>query len=392
MKTENCPDRPGSVMASPSARSRSITVIGSGIAGCAACLGLTRRGLDVIWIAPDTRLENKPGESLAAASLPVLENLGLDHLLLDPEHRKALLSFTAWGSDMLLERHGAAQPGGMGYVIDRRHFEAALVHETRRKSGVHWIDGSLAAFARGKAGWVLTTSDGEMREVSLLVDATGRRAMVGRTQARQRRLDRLVAAYAFLHQSGSDIDPTPATLIEAVEDGWWYATLLADRRLALNFYTDPDLLPRKIGQRQDLWKTMVEATRYVRRWVESADYQLSGPPHLASAGTVWLEETAGPDWLAIGDAAISFDPLSSHGMTTALWTGEQAADAVARTLDGDGTALDQYSARLRSGVEDYVAGRRNIYARETRFARHPFWQRRQNAGSVASDPEKSAGH
>jgi 2-polyprenyl-6-methoxyphenol hydroxylase-like FAD-dependent oxidoreductase len=361
-----------------SPKSWPVAVIGGGIAGCAACLGLARRGVEAVWIGPDVTLGSKPGESLAAASLPVLENLGVDQLLADPAHRKAWVNFSAWGSDALLERHAAAQPGGTAYVISRGHFETALIHETRLKPGIHRLDAALAAFEHDETGWTLTSDTGAVVRARLVIDATGRRATICRTQTRQRRLDRLVAAYAFLHQVELDIDPTPATVIEAVSDGWWYATLLADRRLTINFYSDPDLMPRKIGQRADVWRQMVGQTRHIGRWIESAGYELAGPPDLASAGTVWLDQAAGPGWLATGDAAISFDPLSAHGMTTALWTGDEAAAAAARTLEGDEAALDDYAARLRYGVEQYIRERRTIYARERRFAHHPFWQRRQN--------------
>lgn len=362
-----------------------VAVLGGGIAGCAAVLRLAQFGIEVAWIAPETPFEDKPGESLAAAALPVLEELGLAALLADPAHRQSQVSFTSWGSDVLLERHAAAQPGGLGHVIDRARFEAGLIAETVSHAGITRLHDHVLAVNRQTKGWTLSTTSGATISAERIIDATGRKSQLGREHSRQKRLDRLVAAYTFLTQAETDIDPTPATIIEAVPGGWWYATLLADRRLALNFYSDPDLLPRRIGQRQDLWQALVADTRYVCQWVESAGYALCGPPGLASAGTVWLEHAAGADWMAVGDAAISFDPLSAHGMTTALWTGVEAAKAVARAVGGDEKALDDYARRLRLGVDHYLADRRAIYARERRFTHHPFWHRRLHDAEPA-DP------
>lgn len=353
-----------------------VAVLGGGIAGCAAVLRLAQFGIEVAWIAPQTVFEDKPGESLAAAALPLLEELGLAPLIVDPAHRPSQASFTSWGSDALLERHAAGQPGGLGHVIDRARFEANLIAETTRHITINRLHDSVLCVDRHATGWSVVATSGTTISADLIIDATGRKSLLGRKESRQRRLDRLVAAYAFLSQAETDIDPTPATIIEAVPSGWWYATLLADRRLALNFYSDPDLLPRRIGQRPDLWQAFIADTRYIRQWVESAGYALSGPPGLASAGTVWLEHAAGADWLAVGDAAISFDPLSAHGMTTALWTSIEAGKAAARALGGDDTALEDYARRLRLGVDHYFGERRAIYARELRFALHPFWQRR----------------
>ncbi|ODT50547.1 glycine oxidase maturase GoxB [Devosia sp. 63-57] len=360
-----------------------VAVIGGGIAGCAAALTLAQQGIAVAWIAPETVFEDKPGESLAAAALPLLDELGLGALLADPAHRQSQASYTSWGSDALLERHAAAQPGGLGHVIDRPRFEASLIAETAALADITRLRDTVLTVQRQPGAWTLSTASGATLSADLVIDATGRKSLLGRAQARQKRVDRLVAAYAFLSQVETDIDPTPATIIEAVSGGWWYATLLADRRLALNFYSDPDLLPRRIGQRPDLWQALVADTRYISQWVESAGYALSGPPGLASAGTVWLEQAAGSDWLAVGDAAISFDPLSAHGMTTALWTGVEAAKAAAKAIGGDHDALADYATRLRLGVEHYLGERRSIYARERRFTSHPFWQRRLHDADLA---------
>jgi flavin-dependent dehydrogenase len=39
---------------------------------------------------------------------------------------------------------------------------------------------------------------------------------------------------------------------------------------------------------------------------------------------------AGADWMAVGDAAASFDPLSSQGIATAVMMGARAGAALAR--------------------------------------------------------------
>ena len=354
-----------------------VAVVGGGIAGCAACLALSRRGIGAVWVAPAMPAADIPGESLAAAAPPLLDNLGVGHLLDDPAHRREQSGYTSWGSAALLERHAAAQAGGSGHVLDRRRFEDGLAEAARRCGEIRVIDRPLADFRHTGTGWMLSTDAGQRVGARILIDATGRRATIGRRLGRFRRLDRLVAACAFLRQVEADIDPTPATLIEAVEDGWWYATLLADRRLVINFYSDPDLMPRRIGSDLTIWKELAGRTSYISRWIDSAGYALSQPPRLATAGTAWLDDAAGADWLAVGDAAASFDPLSAHGMTTALWTGIEAAQAAARMLAGDVSAAQDYAARLRAGVAHFSRERGIIYSRETRFCDRQFWQRRQ---------------
>lgn len=354
-----------------------VLVAGGGLAGAAACLTLGERGVPVRWIAPRSPAADKPGESLSAAAEPLLRALGLDRLLGDPVHRRVESTFTCWGSAALRERSRMAHPGGLGHVLDRGRFEGAAISQATDHAAIAVTDGAVASIRRGLAGWTVETDQGELIAAAMLIDATGRAAAIGRRDAALQREDRLVAAYAFLDQVDEGIDPTPATLVEAVPNGWWYATLLADRRLVVNFYSDPDLMPRGLARDESAWRVLVAETCYISRWIETGGFALDGPPSLASAGTTWLSRPAGRDWVAVGDAAAAFDPLSSHGMTTALWTGIEAGKAAHRTLNGAGEALGEYADRVLQGVGRYRADRRRIYAGESRFAGHPFWQRRQ---------------
>ncbi|MGX1100650.1 glycine oxidase maturase GoxB [Amorphus sp. MBR-141] len=364
-----------------------VAVVGGGIAGCAACLSLSRNGVPVTWIVAE-RPAQKPGESLAAAALPLLADLGADHLLAAPAHRQATVSFTSWGSAALVERHASALPGELGLVLDRGRFEADLFELTRGRT-VRLVEASLLDFQRTGSGWTLATDEGHEIAARFLIDATGRRAAIGRRNGGVRRVDRLVAACTVLRQRDTGIDPTPATLIEAVDDGWWYATLLADRRLVVQFYSDPDLMPRGLRSYPALWRELADRTTYISRWIESAGYALTEAPRLATAGTAWLDAASGPGWLAVGDAAAAFDPLSAHGMTTALWTGIHGAAAAAAALDGDLSAAESYAARLRTGVEHFSRERAAVYAREARFHDRPFWRRRRASGPSYHPPAAS---
>ena len=354
-----------------------VLVAGGGMAGMAAAMTLAERGQPVQWLAPPSSLGDKPGESLAAAAEPLLDALGLGDLLSDPHHRRVEVTFSSWGSDALLERHRMARPGGLGHVVGRIRLEAAMAEALGKMPAVQRIEGAFASVRPEGQGWRVTTEAGEAIDAVFLIDATGRNAAIGREFASLERADRLVAACAFLERSDPDVEPTPATIFEAVGEGWWYATLLADGRLAVNYYTDPDLLPRGLGQDLAAWRRLVEGSRYIAQWVETGGFDLSTAPRLASAGTTWLSSPTGKGWVAVGDAAAAFDPLSAHGMTTALWTGIEAGKAVADALEGSPAGLEAYRRNVESGLDRYRKDRRAMYRRETRFTGRKFWHRRQ---------------
>jgi flavin-dependent dehydrogenase len=114
----------------------------------------------------------------------------------------------------------------------------------------------------------------------------------------------------------------------------------------------------------------------VQRWLDSAGYAIEAPARLASAATTWLEPVGGPGWAAAGDAAAAFDPLSSHGLATALWSGRHAALAATAELSGDAAPLARYVETLGHAVQGFLRQRRGVYAREQRWREERFWQRR----------------
>ena len=84
-------------------------------------------------------------------------------------------------------------------------------------------------------------------------------------------------------------------------------------------------------------------------------------------------------WAAVGDAAAAMDPLSSHGLTTSLWSAARGGAAVRSWLDGDRAPLDSYSLAVAAGVRQYGEEQTWVYGQERRFSGRPFWSRRNSS-------------
>jgi flavin-dependent dehydrogenase len=85
----------------------------------------------------------------------------------------------------------------------------------------------------------------------------------------------------------------------------------------------------------------------------------------------------GDGWLAVGDAAFAFDPLSSQGILTSLYTGMKAGEALIEHLSGNSDALANYGYRLAMIYNAYLRNRSTYYRLEERWAERPFWRRRR---------------
>ncbi|HEU4560428.1 MAG TPA: monooxygenase, partial [Longimicrobium sp.] len=224
------------------------------------------------------------------------------------------------------------------------------------------------------------TGAGETREVACgwMVDATGRSAAIARRHGGARvRHDRLVAVHARFHPlSGADEDGR--TLVEAVADGWWYAARLPSGERVAVYLTDAGATERGRLLAPAEFEAALARTTHVRAAL--AGYALASAPRGADAGSARLAGPVGDGWIAAGDAAVSFDPLSSHGILNALHTGALAGNAVHAHLAGDRAAIMGYARHVDAVYAAYLGHLRAYYAMERRWPERAFWARRHHIG------------
>lgn len=356
-------------------RSVPVLIAGNGTAAAAAALALAAEGIEAAIVAPARPggMPDRVGESLGPAGEDLLAGLGLRERFLAGPHRPAGAFHAAWGAPVLLRR-----PEPRGWVLDRPAFDAMLAEAAAETTAVR-IDGSVRGVEREAGGWrveVGAGGGGSTIRCRFLLDCTGRAAAIGRRLAIQRQIDRLIACHATVTQSDHEVEPTRATVVESARDGWWYATLLPSGRGLVAWFTDP--CPGPILREPAAWSALQAESRFAVPWLVSAGFPPAGLPSVAPAGTVLLDRAAdaGTGWAAAGDAAAAFDPLSSHGLVSALWMGARAGRAAAAWLRGDPAPLAAYAAAVAAGAARYLDERGQMYVRERRFAGAPFWRGR----------------
>jgi flavin-dependent dehydrogenase len=363
-------------------------IVGGGPAGAVAALVLARRGVRVAVLEAHTGPTLKVGETLPPSLAPLLSHLGLDVLLAGDGHLRSQGNRSLWGSATPVDSPFLANPYGAGWHVDRRRFEARLA-AAACDAGAAWFWGCRVRRVRGEPGesrWQLDLADGRTLEADFLADATGRPAHFARRRggARRLRYDRLVGISALLPV----LEPTFAvdsyTLVEAAEEGWWYSAPLADGRLAVALMGDGDLLDRALFVRvtaADVWWRRLAGTDAIRRRVEAhgtmgAAVQLAVQPAESSR----LDRIVGDGWIALGDAATAYDPLSSHGVAAAMGSGFYGGHSIADLLAGREEAGDAYLDVMQRTYGGYLNLLRERYAAQRRFPGSEFWRRRQAVG------------
>lgn len=357
-----------------------VVIAGGGPGGVAAALMLVRQGRRVLLADGAEGNGFRIGEAVPPAVRPLLRDLGVLDPFLADAHLPCYGNISVWGSDEPTTSDFIFDANGYGWHLDRARFDATL-RDAARNIGAEVLSGTrLVGAVREGEGWqvTLTTRGSCDEEVTCdwLIDATGRRAAVARRVGATRlRHDVLVAFYAGFRATVG-IDQDSRTVVEAAPDGWWYTALVPSGERVVAFFTDADLVDRVALLSTTGFAKRLDSSRYVRGLLLAHGYEQIGPLRGADAGTARLDRVAGAHWAAVGDAAVSFDPLSSQGILTALFTGLRAGQAIDRALAGDHTDLDRYVRRVDEIDRAYRQHRASYYAVEGRWPDRLFWRRR----------------
>lgn len=323
------------------------------------------------------------GEVLPAVARSLLDQLGVLKPFEGEGHRPVHSTAAAWGSPLRRENHFIYSARGAGWHLDRARFDAFLAREAARRGVEVRLRTRLEAAERSGGGWRLRLSDGAELRARFVVDATGRRAAFARgAGARRVSCDRLVGYARFFTP---DAAAEPGTLIEAFREGWWYTALAGGRRVVACL-TDSDIA-RKLRLRDEgRWLGLLSETSWVRRGVGRG--VTDGPPVIRAADSGLLEPVCAPDWLAVGDAASTYDPLSSQGIVKSLRSGVFASYAVADRLDkSDASGLARYETLVRREFAAYRRAHAQHCAAERRWPDSDFWRRRHKADTAGGERE-----
>lgn len=359
----------------------SVAVLGGGPAGLATALSLRRQrpDLSIAVLERSGYDRRRIGETLPPTVRPLLERLGAWPAFLADNHLPCRAAASAWDSDRLETKEFFDHPHNCGWHLDRRRFDATLAR-LAAKAGSRVISPARVHHCEPTPdGWRLTyqLADTPPRalETEFVVDATGRRSAFAQTRGVKRiTADRLVGLVVFARFTGSAGRYDIGTLVETVPEGWWYSAGLPGGELVTAFMTDADIVRQSGLKTADRWLAAASRTRHV--FPRLARAEPTAPPAVVPAKSFRLDRFGGDRWLAVGDAASTFDPVSSHGIFKSLRSGIMASYAIRDHFEGRGPWLEKYDHLHANEYAEYQKTCASIYRREQRWPTSPFWHRR----------------
>ena len=376
-----------------------VLVAGAGPAGSAVALDLSRRGLSVALIEQDRYETRRVGETLPPMIRQQLTALGVWERFQECGPLPSYGIRTAWEAPEPRHQDFLQNPYGCGWHVDRARFDAMLASAAAQAGATLFLPARAGSSSKKEDGaWTLEVfQDGVSSSLSgrMLVDATGRKAMVAsRLGAKADVADRLIGAVSFCEIS----EVAQWTLIEAVESGWWYSVPLPPapaREKPPRAATPPRAKAARVGdpgagdpEAGMVFAYMTDSDLWMERdWEKQLQlapltFERAGrrpipnPSQIVSAASVVRRPVAGLDWMAIGDAAFAFDPLSGQGVFKSIDTGVRCGSIIARYFDGDLSAMAEYETWVNEAYLSYLSTRAQFYSSVARWPESRFWKRR----------------
>lgn len=353
-----------------------VLIIGGGPAGSAAALALKKHAPSLSILLIESSSFDKPriGEVLPSAAKNLLDHLGVWQFFESEKHLPVYSTLSAWGKFQPEENHTIFSTHENGWHLDRQKFDSFLI-ERAEKTGVKiLLNTSLKNFAKDEKNWRVKLSDDSEMNARFIVDASGRRAFFARKmKAEICADDRLVS---FSHFFALDENSAPETLVEAFADGWWYAARAGKKRI-VSCLTDADIAVGLGLSDREKWLALFSETKQIKPSI--GDAMIENESITRPANSVCASRVCEADWLAVGDAASAFDPLSSQGITKALRSAVFASYAIADLLiKNDLTAVSRYRKFIETEYAVYRKSYKKHYSNEQRWRENLFWQRRHS--------------
>jgi len=333
-----------------------VVVVGGGPGGSTAASFLADGGLRVALFERERFPRFHVGESLMPATMLLLEELGARTTI---EQSGFQLKYGASFHD---EESGAEQtfyflPGqrwpNYSYQVPRAQFDAVLL-EHAKKRGVAVYQPATVEETTFDADGVTVTARGDAETVqvraSVLVDATGREALMATRFGQRRRIPNLGKVALFAHfkgaarQSGRE---EGNIRIYTTRDGWFWWIPLAGDVTSVGAVCHARTVKAWTGELENLFDSMIARCAGVAANLTGA--ARITPVHRQANFAYDNSPVVGDRFVAVGDAIAFVDPIFSGGVYIAMRTGQLAAAALR-----DAFAAGDFSARRFAAYERRV--------------------------------------
>jgi len=242
---------------------------------------------------------NKGVEAIPFAALALVSELGLDNVLKEAGATLAHNFENQWGSE------GPRVQNGHWIHVERSRLAAAAIREAVKRGSLFRVTETYPEFHQDPQR-VRILINGEYLEFQAAIDATGRTAVQSRPIRRAG--SQVADLYDVSH--GTGVLPTK---ILRLPFGWAYSMATQDMGSIAVLSDDGKNRPIPFGDIERGFSISQQSLRYVGR---------------RPAFVQWSENPVNGRVIAVGDAALAYDPLAGQGIRFALSSAITASSVI----------------------------------------------------------------
>lgn len=356
-----------------------VVIIGGGPAGTCAALRLLDLGHRVALVEQHVFPRPQIGESLSAGIRNIFDYLGAGHLLKERGYIDGLPARVIWENaregNVELRNHNG------GIMVDRGKLDHDMIRLAVSRGLVLFQPAKQESFHKENNHWkVLIRIKNQCIALKtvFVLDSRGRSG--------SRMIDKIITAppMVALYANTSSVSMPACTLIEAQESGWlWGAPLPADKFRMMAFFNPADLRKEHPDK---LFKQRLSSSLLFREG-------LTGLSHSKIESCMVLNYCHNKPWdsnyVRIGEAAFTLDPLSSSGVEKAMRFSLQAVIAVNSILNSGDVEISQtfFEDNMADSVIQHMKWTSGYYHSAWPDSNNGFWKERSQVGISPQDNE-----
>lgn len=342
-----------------------VCILGAGPAGTCAALRLLKMGHVVGMIESELFPRQQIGESLSPTIRNIFAYLDAEHVLHHESFLYHLPSNVIWESK---ENSLQGKKRAENIVVDRSILDKQLLQLAIDK-GLHLLQpAKLNEFHRTEEGWKLDVfSEGKTVSIQtpVVLDARGRKGTLAKE-----RLPVSPASVAVWTHISSDLMPEE-TFVEATRKGWFWGAKVPGNRYRIMAFTDGKTVQKSKGQ------SLAELAQNTRFFGSIAKYLKDSPTETCSVTSYVHQNPWNEQFIKLGEAAFTLDPLSSNGVEKAMRFSLQTAIAVNTFLKNKETPLAKnfYEEKLIESASNHAHWTASFYQTAWPYCENePFWK------------------
>ncbi|TCI93811.1 NAD(P)/FAD-dependent oxidoreductase [Tenacibaculum sp. M341] len=337
-----------------------VAIIGKGISGILLSFLLKQKGISSVVLDKGTKNSTPLAETLPPTTLPLLAQLNL----LDLFEKNASKTYgyqSKWNDEKITDQSFFSYRSfKYGFKLNKQ----VLLQQLATSITENILPYNAIDDINFNNNLVSIYTKKVTIESNLIVDATGRnRGLLKFLDIPSIDYDHTFAFICYVPRNNSHLKYGFFT--ESFDDGWGTVSDLNETTRIITLYTSKSNFQFSLFKSFENWRQLLANTLVLKAHLPTqGNFKIIGKKANSSKPL----HITGKNWLAVGDAAIAFDPISSHGISNAIFCCNKASIVIEKFMQTKNSHIlkSEYEDTLVTVFNEYLLQKEKLYPVTTR--------------------------